>query len=130
MLSVLQYDNHQIPLIHIVHEDDIVLLDAPDSAWFEVLHYFPWKDYQTYGAQYYDALYEFNIREAKQRQERSDARETVETEEEAKQRLLFDRVTMQKYQEAANPAIIYEGEAPESEHAKIPSFSSVPRSLS
>ena len=119
MLSVLQYDNHQIPLIHIVHEDDLVLLGAPDSAWFEVLHYFPWKDYQIYGAQYYDALYEFNIREAKKRQERSATQETVETEEQAKQRLLFDRVTMQKYQEAANAAIIYEGAAPESEHAKI-----------
>ncbi|KKL26502.1 hypothetical protein LCGC14_2394630, partial [marine sediment metagenome] len=57
MLSVLQYDYPQIPLIHIVYEDDLVLLDAPDAAWFEVLYNFPWKDYQIYAAQYYDALY-------------------------------------------------------------------------
>ncbi|MEE8423824.1 MAG: hypothetical protein V3S49_04730 [Thermodesulfobacteriota bacterium] len=119
MLSVLQYDYQQIPLIHIVHEDDLVLLDASDADWFKVLHSFPWKDYQMYGAQYYDALYEFNIREAKKRQERMGAPERVETEEEAKQRLLFARVTMQKYQKAATPAIIYEGEAPESELPKI-----------
>ena len=36
MLSILQYDYQQIPLIHIVHEDDLVLLGAPDAAWFEV----------------------------------------------------------------------------------------------
>ena len=48
MLSVLQYDYPQIPLIHIVHEDDLVLLDAPDAAWFAVLYNFPWKDYQIY----------------------------------------------------------------------------------
>lgn len=57
MLSVLQYDYQQIPLIHIVHEDDLVLLDASDADWFKVLHSFPWKDYRMYGAQYYDALY-------------------------------------------------------------------------
>jgi len=121
MLSVLQYDSPQIPLIHIVHEDDLALLDAPDAAWFEVLYYFPWKDYQIYGAQYYDALYEFNIREAEKRQERISEQgdQLIETEEEAKQRLLFDRVTMKKYQEAANPSIIYEGEVSESELPKI-----------
>ena len=121
MLSVLQYEYQQIPLIHIVHEDDLVLLDAPDAAWFEVLYYFPWKEYQIYGAQYYDALYEFNTREAEKRKERISEQgdQLIETEEEAKQRLLFDRVTMQKYQEAANPSIIYEGEVSESELPKI-----------
>ncbi len=120
MLSVLQDAFQQIPLIHIVHEGDLVLLGAPDAAQFEVLYCFPWKDYQVYGAQYYDALHEFNIREAKKRQERSGAQETVKTEEEAKQRLLFARVTMGKYQEAASPAIIYEGEVPDkSELPKI-----------
>ena len=120
MLSVLQYDYPQIPLIHIVHEDDLVLLDAPDAAWFEVLYNFPWKDYQIYAAQYYDALYEFNIREAKKRQERigEQGDQIGETKEEAKERLLFDRVTMQKYQ-GGNPSIIYEGEVPESELPKI-----------
>ncbi len=121
MLSVLQYDYQQIPLIHIVHEDDLVLLDAPDAAWFNVLYYFAWKDYRIYGAQYYDALYEFNIREAKKRQERlSEQGDQIgETKEQAEQRLLFARVTMQKYQEGSNPAIIYEGEIPESELSKI-----------
>ena len=121
MLSVLQYDYKQIPLIHIVHDDDLKLLDASDAAWFNVLYYFPWKDYQIYGAQYYDALYEFNIREAKKRQERlgEQGDQLSETKEQAEQRLLFARVTMQKYQEAANPAIIYEGEVPESGLSKI-----------
>ena len=115
MLSVLQYDYRQIPLIHMVHDDDLVLLDAPDAAWFKVLYYFPWKNYQIYGAQYYDALYEFNIKEARKRQERLGEQEDQigETHEQAKQRLLFTRVTMGKYQEAANPSIIFESELPE-----------------
>ena len=121
MLSALQYDYQQIPLIHVVHSDDLVLFNAPDSAWFEVLYYFSWQDYRNYGAQYYDALYEFNIRESKKRQEHLGEQEDQigETQEQAKQRLLFARVTMQEYQEAANPAIIYEGEVPESGLSKI-----------
>ncbi|GAH07177.1 unnamed protein product, partial [marine sediment metagenome] len=65
--------------------------------------------------------YKFNIREAEKRQERISEQgdQLIGTEEEAKQRLLFDRVTMQKYQEAANPSIIYEGEVSESELPKI-----------
>ncbi len=96
MLPVLHYDYPQIPLIHIVHEDDLLLLDAPNAARFEVWSNFPWKDYQIYAAQYYDALYEFNIREAKKRQERigEQGDQTGETKEEAKEILLFDRVTM------------------------------------
>ena len=63
---------------------------------------------------------EFNIREAKKRQERigEQGDQTGETKEEAKERLLFDRVTMQKYR-GGNPSIIYEGEVPESELSKI-----------
>ena len=66
------------------------------------------------------SIYEFNIREAKKRQERigEQGGQTGETKEEAKERLLFDRVTMQKYQ-GCKPDIIYEGEVPESELPKI-----------
>ena len=118
MLSVLQPVYRQVPLIQVIHEDDIVLLRAPDAAWFEALYCFRWKYYRIDGARYYDALYELNKREAEKRQERISEREDLikETEEEGKQRLLFARVTMQKHkgEQTTNTSIIYEGEVPES----------------
>jgi len=43
IISLLPAKNHQIPLIHIVHEDDVVLLNTQDAEWFKILYHFPWK---------------------------------------------------------------------------------------
>ena len=65
MLPLPQIESKQKPLlIHIVHEDDEVLLNTPDAEWFRILYYFPWEKHRIFGAEYYDALYEFNQREA------------------------------------------------------------------
>ncbi|MFQ5561650.1 MAG: hypothetical protein ACE5FU_13865, partial [Nitrospinota bacterium] len=108
MLPPIQIKNQQIPLIHFLHKDDLVLLDSADADWFRVLYYFPWQDYQSYGAEYYEALYQFNLREARKRVERFEEEENVESKEEARERLLFDRTTMQKSR-GTEPSILYQG---------------------
>jgi hypothetical protein len=88
----------QIPLIHIVDEDDQLLLNSSDTEWYRILHYFPGEDYCEMAAQYYDALYHFNLLEAQKREERqlNTAETGDESKEEAVQRFLFDRPTMNK----------------------------------
>ena len=62
----------QIPLIHIVDEDDQVLLNSSDNEWFQILYYFPCEEYCEPAAQYYDALYHYNIQEARKREEKNE----------------------------------------------------------
>ncbi len=98
MLPLSQIQNNQKPLlIHTIHEDDTVLLNTPDAEWFRVLYYFPWEKHRGFGAEYYDALYEFNKREERKRQEKQTQKEVISSQgkEDARQKLLFDRVTMQ-----------------------------------
>lgn len=111
MISLLESANQQIPLIHLIHEDDIVLLDSADADWYRVLYYFPWELYRSYAAQYYDALYEFNTREARKREKKmkKDYGFHVENKEEAKKRLLFNRATMAEASEG-KATILYQGE--------------------
>ena len=113
MLSPRVVEGHQIPLIHEVHADDQTLLNTLEGEWFEVLHDLPWEDYRPHAAAYYDALYEFNISE---NQPSVGARERLpETKEQARQRLLFDRATMQE----APTQIIYEGHVVERNVAPV-----------
>lgn len=88
----------QIPLIQIVHEDDLILLSSPDAEWFRILNFLPWKDYRETAAQYYDALYDFNRIEALKRDEKASdtVSEPVESEEDAKKRLLSGRATVNR----------------------------------
>ena len=85
-----------------------------------ILHYFPWGEYRIYAAEYYDALYEFNKREANKRQERVSEQEDegVESQEKARERLLFGRATMQKMQEQKS-SILYEREEIESPSSDV-----------
>lgn len=101
MLATLLNDSPQIPLIQFVEEDDIILLNSPDAEWFRILYHFPWQEYRIFGAEYYDALYEFNKKEKQKRQERINEQkdEIVETKNDAKIRLLFYRTTMKNKQE-------------------------------
>ena len=97
MIPLLRNKSQQIALFHIIHEDDIYLLNTADAEWFQVLYYLPWEKYLEYAVQYYNALYEFNQKQAREWKERGDEgeEEEVESKEEARQRLLFSRVTMQ-----------------------------------
>ncbi len=42
------------------HEDDKFLIEAKDAAWFIALLTLDWREFRLCGAQYYQALYEFN----------------------------------------------------------------------
>ena len=86
----------QIPLIHIVDEDDQVLLNSPDHEWIRKLYYFPDEASCDPAAPYYDALYHFNHQEARKRREKELNRveSCDESKEDATQRLLFDRPIM------------------------------------
>ena len=113
MLPLPQIESKQKPLlIHIVHEDDNVLLNTPDAEWFRVLYYFPWEKHRIFGAEYYDALYEFNKREERKRLENQTQKEVVlsQSKEDARQKLLFDRVTMQVAKEKKSD-VLYEVDA-------------------
>ncbi len=116
MLSPRVSEGQQIPLIHEVHADDHYLLNTIDGEWFEILHSFRWEDYRSHGAAYYDALYEFNDTQGEAPRGASEI--APETKEEAKQRLLFDRATMQG-PSAPPPQIIYQGEVVEFKAAKV-----------
>ncbi|MDR4499818.1 MAG: hypothetical protein MRK02_18150, partial [Candidatus Scalindua sp.] len=110
MLPLSQIESNQKPLlIHTVHEDDKVLLNTPDAEWFRVLYYFPWEKHRVFGAEYYDALYEFNKREERKRQESKLQKNVVlsQSKEDRRQLLLFDRVTMQVDKEKKS-RVLYE----------------------
>jgi hypothetical protein len=113
MLPLSQIQSGQKPLlIHIVHEDDKVLLNTPDAEWFRILYYFPWEKHCNFGAEYYDALYEFNKREERKRLKNQIQKQVLlsQSKEDARQKHLFDRVTMQVDKERKSK-VLYEVEA-------------------
>ena len=86
MIPLLRNTSQQKPLFHIIHEDDIYLLNTDDAEWFQILYHFRYERYVGFGVAYYHALHEFNREQAREGEERGDA---GETKEEARQRLLF-----------------------------------------
>lgn len=84
----------QIPLIVEVYEDEHLLLSSPDAEWYRILKNLPWQDYCETAALYYDALYRFN-KTCGPPSSPPDT-ENSEDKESAKQRLLFNRPTMDK----------------------------------
>ncbi len=81
----------QIPLIHEIHQDDQLLENSPENEWYRVLKYFPWMDYRELGADYYNALYLFNL----SRKKSSKSPKAVEEKkDQAIQRCLFGRPTV------------------------------------
>jgi len=87
----------QIPLIHCVESDDVYLRQRPDVLWFTVLAEVDWaSDFRDVGAQYYEALWEFNATQARDAAARRAARPdpNPETKGQATVRLLFERPTM------------------------------------
>jgi len=120
IMNVISAEMEQIPLIHFVNEDYLKLLNSTEADWFRVLHNFDWQEYRSYGAMYYDALYEFNIRESPKRQDRNERFEDVENKEEAIKRLLFSRSTMmEKKSKQREGSIIYQGKEIEMKPPKV-----------
>ncbi len=113
MLTLRVAEDHQVPLIHEVHADDQYLLNTIEGEWFEILHDFPWEDYRHHAAAYYDALYEFNLRDGQPPV--GDKGPPRETKAQARQRLLFDRATMQ----GSSASILYPGNVMESKPPEV-----------
>jgi len=85
----------QIPLIHIVESDDLHLEAQEDVLWFAVLRNLDWRSFQQIAATYYEALWQFNVRQARMRAEGNAAQPAnPETQSDATLRLLFERATM------------------------------------
>ena len=94
MLNLKSVAAHQqIPLIHVVHEDDELLANSPDAKWYKILQNLPWEPYRPIAAAYYNALYYFNKSKTHSQKTSNLPEEQKET---ATQRLLFDRATMDK----------------------------------
>jgi hypothetical protein len=84
----------QAVLFREVFRDDVVLLESGEGEWLRAVRQIDWKTLRPVAAQYYQALWEFNIEAARKRglRPRVDMG-TGETRRGAAQRLLFERPT-------------------------------------
>lgn len=80
----------QLPLLHVINEDDRLLSKSSHAIWYQLLRDFPWQSYRDLGALYYNALYDFNLSALL----RERPEENKETKNQGRQRLLFERTTM------------------------------------
>ena len=85
--------SRQLPLLHIVHADDLHLEQQADVLWFDVLRRLDYRPLQPIAAKYYEALAHFNQQQAEAR-EAVPAPPNAESKDEATQRLLFARATL------------------------------------
>jgi hypothetical protein len=88
--------SEQLPLFEIVYEHDNLLEAYAGSDWYAFLKDFDWISYRCFAADYYRALYKFNMEAAQERKNQAIAspNPTVETAKEAQLRLLFERPTI------------------------------------
>lgn len=89
----------QLPLVHCVESDDVYLRGRPDVLWFTLLSSVDWgQEFAATGAQYYEALWQFNAAQTRAQAEQAAKRAAAnpETKREATTRLLFDRATMRE----------------------------------
>ncbi|MDM8556792.1 hypothetical protein QUF75_18860 [Desulfococcaceae bacterium HSG7] len=83
----------QLPLIHVIDNDDWLLLHSSEAHWFRILFYFPWEDYREPAVDYYNALYDFNLAH---RNDSGGIEPDNETKVEAVPRLIFERPAINK----------------------------------
>jgi hypothetical protein len=107
-------------LIEVIDNDDKILLNSPNGLWYKILHFFPWEEYKQFAVEYYNCLYDFN----KKAEEKSEAKQQesstiIESKEEAKERLLFERITMQS--SPPEEDILFNKEPTESQYETISS---------
>jgi len=88
----------QLPLIHVVDNDDAILANTPKATWFPQLRDMHWQGFRELGANYYNELHQFNVLAAVERRKRERCNQPANPEKknEAKERLLFERPTMRK----------------------------------
>lgn len=91
----LVFPGEQLPLIHLVGADEIELMNSPNAVWYDILARWDWRPDRDLAAQYYEALYRFNL-EAKERRALRELQNPSPSEEskgEAQLRLLRERLT-------------------------------------
>ena len=81
----------QLPLIHIVENDDLFLEKEEDRIWYHSLRNLHWEDYRKLAAKYYEQLYEFNLRAEEERRKKDPP--NPENHGEAQLRLALERPT-------------------------------------
>ena len=84
------------PLFTFVETDDIALANQKEIIWFHLLREFDWYPYQLLAAKYYDALFRRNLAAAEASATATCGAPNPETKDEATQRLLFNRPTLQE----------------------------------
>ena len=89
--AIHSYD--QMPLVTIVDKDDEILLNTPEAEWYRILYSLPWREYQPFAADYYNALYDFN--QFRKKKTKSPV-EASETKEDAVERIINNRPTVNK----------------------------------
>ncbi len=79
----------------VVVDDQVFLHSINEEEWCGILSGFDWQAYRQPAADYYNALYDFNQQNSLKQSSEVKNDDTVvnETKDEARQRLLFDRVT-------------------------------------
>jgi hypothetical protein len=96
-MIIAELPDVQIPLIHIVESDDLHLQRQEDVLWFNLLRNVPWRSLRPIAARYYEALWQFNVRQAEASRDRDAVlAANSETQPEATMRLLFERATLRK----------------------------------
>jgi hypothetical protein len=94
-LGTFQIPSIQIPLIEFVESDDVYLEHQEDILWFGLLRDLDWRLFCGIAAGYYEALWQFNVRQAQRRPEPGvTLPANPETQSDATLRLLFERATM------------------------------------
>jgi len=117
MVSTSQI-TEQGTLLEILDNDDKILLNSPNGLWYRILHFFPWEDYVSFAVEYYNSLYDFNIKAEQNREKKcNDVPGIIESKEEAQERLLFSRITMQS--SPPEDEILYNLKSKESEYNTV-----------
>lgn len=86
----------QLELIHVVESDDL-FLEESDVIWFRVLRDLDWRLLLDAAVQYYEALWHFNRDQSQEQSRKKDSAPLApnpETREQARQRLLHSRCTL------------------------------------
>ncbi len=112
LMIIPTIQSEQLPLVHIIYEDDRLMSQTPEAEWYRILSAFPWKNYRNIAAIYYDALYHFNQKQHKDKETDIPLNhKNYETKNTAEQRLLFERSTMDEnapvlYQQEERPPLV------------------------
>ena len=95
MLNISPPPIEQLPLIIVVNKDDELLLNSPHTQWYPLIKSLYWRVYLEIAVMYYDALYHFNACAGKTKNN-IDNENIEESKEEAAQRILSNRPTIDK----------------------------------